>query len=304
MIARNATILRSLAGTAVAVLVCLAAVSATAQEPSKGPAGKAAKPAAKAARSVTPELALEPLKMQVFPVRYAKVDELLMLVVQFMPGEAQVAADRRSNAIVAQGPAKALEAVSLLVAKFDVPAAKGKSHPAATFTVRIVWLAEGLSDAPGSPPPAQDLLAGVVKELESLGIKNVRQVAQTVLKTAPDGEFRVSASPLLNGTPVEFTASGKVRGVDEYMARKSTAPGKALQFDKDGADIRITISASRQRAERRAAPGSDSKQKLADLEMEAVVGLGDCTVLAVAPTEDTTSIFVIQVTPNLSLIRP
>ena len=295
-------LLRSLARAAVAAVVCLAAVSATAQEPSQAPPSIPAQPP-KAPRSLTP--GAEPLVIEVYALGYSQVQDLLPLLTRLMPGEVQVVGDTRTNSIVAQGPAEPLRVLKALITKFDVPTAKGKRHAAATFTVRVVWLAEGLSDElPGSSPPAQDLLAGVVKELESLGIKNVRQVAQTVLKTGPDGQFQLSASPLLNGTPVDFTASGKVLAVDEYMAQKSTAPGKTLHVDKDGANLRIKISATRQRAERAGGPGSEMRQKLADLEMETVVGLGDYTVLAVAPTEAITSIFVLQLTPNLSLIRP
>ncbi len=302
MIARKPTILQSLTRTAVA-LVCMAAASAMAQEPSKAAPAKPAQPAAKAALSFAPDR--ERPMVEVYSLRYAEAGEILRLLPEMVP-DVRMAVDRRTNAVVAYGPARALKEVKSLIEKFDVRAAEGKKHAAVTFTVRVVWLAEGLSDKlPGSFPPSRDLLAGVVvPELDSLGIGTVRQVAQTVLKTGPDGQFQVSASPLLEGTPVDFTASGKVLAVDQYMAQKSAAAGKTLHVEKDGANLKIKISAARQRAERPAGPGSDMRQKLTDIELETVVGLGDYTVLAVAPTEAITSIFVIQVTPNLSLIRP
>lgn len=278
---------RGLGRMAVAALVSLAAVSAMAQEPSKAPPGKSAKPAAKEARPRTPDDGLS-VVTELFPLRYAEVGELVALLAQMMPGDAHVAADTRTNSVVAQGSAKSMAEIGALLERLDVAVDTSRTRSMQNILLEIVWLAEGLSAkdspyGPAAPPPADDL-KGLVKQLEiNWRLTNLRQVGRVSVMTLANGEFNVSCSPVFDGNPTQLTATGRV-----------------TMTSRDVVDLKLKLSATGvQVAPRPGSPAAgEPKPKLVDLDMTVGSRAGTFTVLGVAPTGKITSIFAIQVHPQ------
>ena len=143
--------------------------------------------------------------------------------------------------------------------------------------VRVVWLI-GPSPGGGTTPPAD--LKEVVDELAGIGIKDVRQVAHTVVNTHVGGEFRLHCSPTLNDVPLPLTVSGNVT-------------------QREGTPI-LSIEIL---AERPVGTGAEEGtlggvQPLVDLETEIAAPFGHFVVLGVAPVEVATSAFVVQIVPG------
>jgi hypothetical protein len=172
--------------------------------------------------------------------------------------------DKRTNSIVLVGTQEQLETAESIIRRLDSrDLAKNTNSPSPN--VRVIWLAEG---AEGATAPAEDL-KGVVDELRRLGLKNVGQVAQAVVRSQREGMFRISCSPLVENNQVRFAADGRI------------LPEEGLQ---------IHISVSTQRVEH--------NENLIDLQANTVFTPNNYIVLAVAPLGKITSVFVIQITED------
>jgi hypothetical protein len=180
----------------------------------------------------------------------------------------RVAVDKRINAILIYASEDQLQLARTLIQSLDVP--KPEPKPSLTpIDVRLIWLAEG--DA-GAAKPADDL-KGVVEELHRLGLNDVRQVAQTMVKSQLNGrKFHVSCSPLLEGKPTQLTTEGMI-------------------MDMKDLTMQIHISVSRSDK-----PGT-AGDKLVGIDLNTVTEENQYLVLGVAPIGKITSIFVIQVIP-------
>jgi Bacterial type II/III secretion system short domain len=282
MITHERTILRSLAGTAVAALVCFVAVAAMAEEP-KAPPGKRVKPAANEVRRGTRDDGL-PMVVEIFPLRYAQVGELIEMLAGMVP-DVRIAADTRTNSLVAQGPEKSMAEIRSVLERLDVAVSTPRTRLKQNILLEIVWLAEGLSAkdspyGPAAPAPADDLKP-LMKQLEiNWRFKNVRQVGRVSVMTLADGEFQVSCSPVFDGNPTQMTATGQ-----------------ATVADRDAINLKLKLSATGVQVDPR--PGSpaagEPKPKLVDLDLTVGARAGTFTVLGVAPTGKVTSIFAIVV---------
>lgn len=228
-------------------------------------------------------------EIKIFSLQYADVEQTAQLLRGIMAQQPEVpisiGPDKRTNSIIAQGPAESLRVMEAIVRRLDEPAPEPTRRPAPKpIRIRIIWLAEGLPETEGSAPA--DDLKGVAEELARVGVKNVRQVAQMMVMTQsdgkPEGKFQLSCTPLLDGAPAMFTAGGKV------------------SIEQGVGNLQIGLSANRQTP-----PGEpftrgrrNPAATLVDLELDTVVRPSQYAVLGVAPVGKITSIFVIQVIPG------
>jgi hypothetical protein len=222
--------------------------------------------------------ALRQHQVKVFGLEHADASEMVKMVVNALGPEGSVAADNRTNSILATGPEEELKVIETVLLRLDEEAENHRQAAAPTACqVRIVWLIGPMPDG-GITPPAG--LKEVVDELAGIGIKDVRQVAHTVVNTHVEGEFRLHCSPALNDESLPLTVSG-------IVTQREGTPILSVQI----------------LAERPVATGTDEgpsgdMRPLVDLETEIAAPYGHFVVLGVAPVEVATSAFVVQIVPG------
>lgn len=195
------------------------------------------------------------------------------------PRGVRFAVDRRTKSLIAMGSHETLSVMDALLTRLDQTAGEEPKKPAplATFRVRVVWLASGLS-RDDAPKPADDLKE-VVTELGKLGVGELREVGQAIVNTMPDGSgFEISSSPTFDDSSAELRIAGELE-------------------EEDGTPkLQIQISAS-ERAERSSSARSPAR-RLVDLETTITAPCGHYVVLGVTPVGKATSVFVVQVAPT------
>jgi len=280
MTAHQPALLSVLRRLGMVAAACLCAAVAMGQPAPRAIPAKPAQPPSKEAPSETPATSI-----MVLHLRYAEAGAMVKLVAPLIGRDTQFAADARANAIVVQGSDNSLRKIQELVKMFDVPVPPRKGARPGALTFRLIWLVDA-STSTGKEVPelARDYVADIARELNTLGMGDVRQVAQAVVKTRDDGKFKLSCSPNYEGPAMsELTASGTVRLTPDAG-------------DKVDLKVQITVASSS------ASPSPPGRppagQKLIDLDLETDVALSAYTVVATAPVGKVTSIFVIQVIPG------
>jgi hypothetical protein len=210
-----------------------------------------------------PQNPAEKQELSMFFLKYGD-PELIIKVLSTTIKGGRFAIDKRTNAIIVSASSEQMKAAEAILKQLDTPGPveQNRSLP---VNVRVFWLADGLKDASA---PAESLKE-VVEELHHQGLKNIGQVAQTMVRTRYEGQFHMTSSPLLDGTPTMFIADGRIS-------------------NRSIIDIRIS-------ANYWAKPGVEPG-KLAAVDVNTVFTTGEYIVLAVAPTDKVTSVFVIQIT--------
>ncbi len=221
----------------------------------------------------------ESRQVKVFQLEYAEAGEMVELVVNALGPKGSVAADNRTNSILATGPEEELKVVEAVLMQLDKEAQSDRREamPAAC-QVRIVWLLGPMADDGDAP---SDDLKEVIGELSRIGIKEVRQVAQTLVNTQVGGEFRLRCLPELGNETLPLTISGSVTQREgtpilkiQILAEKSVNMGAVQKY-----------------------PPAATKP-LVDLETEIAAPFGHSVVLGVTPVEAATSAFVVQIMPG------
>jgi hypothetical protein len=233
----------------------------------------------------------EEQELKVFQLTYSNAGEMANVLSQIIPG-LNIAIDQRNNAIVVGGAKEKLQTADVLLRRLDTAVSSGKTRTS-PVNIRLVWLVEGDESA---APPAENL-KGVVEELRHQGLKNLGQVAQTVVRSQYGNVFHISCSPLLENKPTMLTADGTIMPGGELEIHVASArPGGpetaavAPGPDMTGGPMR---------------PGRPIRQssvevaeKLTDLNVHTAFKTNDYIVLAVAPIGKITSVFVIQITES------
>lgn len=257
---------RNLKLAAILALVCVCAQPAMGQQA----------PVASPAKESQPQP--EEKSIQVFRLEYADAETLAGVIAQIVGG-LNVAFDKLSNSIVVSGTRNNLKFAEALALRLDSRDIIERAH-FSPVSVRVVWLVEGDDSAAA---PANDL-KGVLVELNRMGLKQLGQVAQAVVRSQEEGTFQISCSPLLENKPTMLSANGRI------SAREG---------------LQIHISATRRGAPEAAAAdkparlgAAETTEKLIDLNVNTVFSTNDYIVLAVAPIGKITSVFVIQITKN------
>jgi hypothetical protein len=209
-------------------------------------------------------------QLKVFTLVNAEPSSIAQVLAKLLPKEVRIAIDERTRTIIASGPPDALNVAQALLTRLDEAAKTDRPEPSASYEVRLVWLASGLTEDNKGEPPGDDL-KDVVAELSRLGIKDPRQVGQMVVQNTSGGNFQIESSPVFEGQPAGFTASG---ALFQQLDRRLT--------------MQIRISTKKM--------ASPEGQNLNQLETQIVVPQKQYVVLATAPVGNITSAFVVQVT--------
>jgi len=163
-----------------------------------------------------------------------------------------------------RGTEEKLQTAKAILERLDSPS-PSEEHRSLPINVRVFWLIDG--DENDAAPA--ECLKDVVEELHRQGLKNIGQVAQTMVRSQHEGTFQISCSPLLDKWPTMLTANGRI--LADSKLRISITATKTNVTDKPG-------------------------EKLANVDVNTVFKTNDYIVLAVAPIGKITSVFVIQIT--------
>jgi hypothetical protein len=209
----------------------------------------------------------EPKSYRIIHLKYGNASEIGQML-ENMIADVRIHIDPRTNSMVFLGTHSAFEKALNIIEALDVPASIPKAR-SNSVDVRIIWLVDG--DAAAAKPT--DDLKGVVEELHRLGLNDVRQVAQTMVKSQLNGQtFHVSCLPIMDGKFAQLTAAGMI-------------------VDSNGLTMQIHMSVTRSEK-----PGTGF-DKLVELDLATTIQENQYLVLGVAPIGKITSVFVIQVIP-------
>jgi hypothetical protein len=286
---------RNLEIAAIIVIACVYAYPVFGQRvPGANPAKEERVPGVTSVKEAQPPS--EEQTLSVFYLVHSNAGEMANVLNQIVPG-LKVAIDQRNNAIVVGGTNDKLQTVNVLLKRLDTARPSDNPH-SSPVSVRLVWLVEGDESA---APPAENL-KGVVEELRHQGLKNLGQVAQTVVRSQYGNVFHISCSPLLENKPTMLTADGTIMPGGELEIRvasarpgspetEAVAPGPEMRGGgRLGAGMR-GVGPIRQSS-------VEVAEKLTDLNVHTVFKTNDYIVLAVAPIGKITSVFVIQITES------
>jgi hypothetical protein len=213
-----------------------------------------------------------------------------------------ISVDPTANRVLAKGPEATLEVLEALLLRLDESKAPERDPRASTtYHVRVVWLASGLPEGIGTEPA--DDLGDVLAELAKVGVTGVRQVGQAMVYTLPDGQFEITASPMLEKGPTQMQIDGKLdqRQATPHLDIRLSA--RQVTYVPVSPDPRLV------RSHPQAKPDSQTGLKiehkgLIDLETEIAAPLGHYVVLGVTPVGNATSVFVVRVTESDPVRRP
>jgi hypothetical protein len=252
---------RTLKIAAIAAIACVCVRTAMGQQAKTTP--PPANEAQTTQQATEPQTPVEKQEFSMFFLKYGD-PELIIKVLSTTIKGGRFEIDKRTNAIIVSASSDQMKTAEAILRQLDTPGPveHNRSLP---VNVRVFWLADGVKDAPA---PAESLKE-VVEELHHQGLKNIGQVAQTMVRTRYEGQFHMTSSPLLDGTPTMFIADGRIS-------------------NRSIIDIRIS-------ANYWAKPGVEPG-KLAAVDVNTVFKTSEYIVLAVAPTDKVTSVFVIQIT--------
>lgn len=195
----------------------------------------------------------------------------------FLSHHGRLSIDSARNLVVVQDTVDAVEKFERSLEEYELV------RRANTFQgdakVRLVWLINGVRDGDLAQPPKD--LQGVITELATIGVTDLRLAAQAIVKTTGDRQFEIKCSPYV-GNPCEF----EVQGV--LISKLG---------EINGLNIRLTATEKVPLPD--GAPGQVAELKrLCNLDATVRAPLGHTVVLGVAPTEKKTSVFVVQVSAS------
>ncbi len=220
-------------------------------------------------------------EIRVFALVNAEARDVAEVITTLLGPDEKIAVDERTNSILVQGTQGTLLVIDAILTRLDETAARDlkKRGPGTTFQVRVVWLANGLSDDDAAEPSAD--LKDVLDPLRLMGVKDLRQVGQVIVNTTPDGQFQVRCSPVLNQRSSDLEITG------EFDTRQETPT------------LRIQLSANQTeevpQTDPRRKPSTGKTKTLVDLTTVIAAPLGHYVVLGVAPVEKMTSVFIVQI---------
>ena len=232
-------------------------------------------------------------QVKVFHLMYSDAEIVAETVSGLMQAEdVTISIDPRTNSLIAKGPERTLEVMENLLLRLDEQEEREMGpQPSTTYHVRVVWLASGLPEGTGTEP-AEDL-GGVLAELAKVSVTGVRQVGQVMVYTLSDGEFQISASPMLDEGPTQMQIDGKLDQRQGTPRLDIRLTGTQITYVPRRPDP--LLASDRPKIEHKS---------LIDLDTEIAAPLGHYVVLGVTPVGNATSVFVVRVTESDPTSRP
>ncbi len=282
---------------AMLALACVSADPAFGQEPTREPISR--RPMGREPQPQPPQGQPEDKTVSIFNLKYSDAETMARILAQIIPG-LNVAIDQRNNAIVVAGTKENAQTADAILRQLDSSSTHEKER-SSPVSIRLVWLVEGDE---GADPPAE-YLKGVVDELRRQGLKNLGQVAQTVVRSKYGNNFHISCSPLLENKPTELSADGVILVGGELeihiVANRAGGPEPGAASPPEGPGPN-SPGAGRQPDPYYGRPPRQSSvavaEKLTDLNVHTAFKTNEYIVLAMAPIKKITSVFVIQITEN------
>ncbi|MEM7316724.1 MAG: secretin N-terminal domain-containing protein [Planctomycetota bacterium] len=217
-------------------------------------------------------------RLEVYRLKYAEATNAAVLLQGLLANQDKEAAsksdvrlsvDKRTNSLIVSAYKKDLEIVRSLIEVVDRPSQPSEmgSPAIVSRSIEVAWLTDGPEGK--ELPPMFDRIQA---KLQQKGIRNLRMAAMTTTRVISSGEFNCGSSPKLGDRRIAFEVSGTLS--------KASKPQDVLS---------IQIEAT----EKKASGGPTHHLAQLRTDVSTVVGLP--VVLAVAPLDDLTSVFVITV---------
>lgn len=218
-----------------------------------------------------PDNPVQTVQLRVFRLEYVDPSLAVSVLSSLLDSQnLRIAVDDRNSSIVLAGPPDVQEVAEELIRHLDVRAKEKTARPdsAPMHQVRVVWLANGLSDAEAAQP-SKDLEL-VVAELSLLGVKELRQVGQIIVNAAVGESFEANGSPRLGKHPTQWNITGD-------LDRGQGTPRLSIQLQ--------------------AAMPIGQQQKPYEVKLDTVISAEErhFVVLGVTPIEDKDWVFVVQI---------
>ncbi len=215
-----------------------------------------------------------PTQLKVFNLQYANAHMAAELLTQVMDSNTpfRAAIDERTNSLLISGSRDSLSVVENLLSVIDRDAPDGSSRTEAqdekSYRIHIDWL---LTGDVGQPIPAR--LNEVTMALKNHGIDGLQLAAATITSVQADinPQFQLSCSPLENDVNLEISGS--------LIPKAGSNPG-----------LQIEVTAEQKREGSRS-----SAKQLGHLSTSVSARIGHPVVLAVAPINGVSSVFVVTV---------
>lgn len=231
--------------------------------------------------------------VRVFRLRFARAQDLVKIIAptfaapEGRPPTVSLAADPATNSLLVMSNPDDEKQITALIEQLDRQAEATATSPGRR--VRILWLVSGME----LPPPPPDL-KDVIEELDGLGIQNLRLVTQNIIQTVPGQEFSTtSVAPgfSLCRLKIEGTVTEK-EGETPHLKISVSAAGRMPPKPQPAPDPTAPAVPTPP------SPPMPSMSELASLMTTVVAPPGHKVVLGVAPIEQYTSVFVIQILPS------
>ncbi len=134
--------------------------------------------------------------------------ESMMHVIRMIVDDKKVniAADSRTNSLLAEGPEDSLRVIEAVLMKLDTRPTPGL--PEKTFRVRIVWFTEGT--AGNDAVEQDDDLQIVTEQLSKVGAGPMFPSGQTIIHAAPGGMFQISCATAFGEGPAILDIQGNL----------------------------------------------------------------------------------------------
>jgi len=218
----------------------------------------------------------EESQLKVFSLVNANASSMSSLLSRIASNkEVKIAADLRTNSLLAVGPPDQLQVIAALLMSLDEKSDRELHLPNKTYRVRIVWFAEG---PPNDKAVKLDNGLQVVQdELSRIGIKAIRQMGQTMVSAAPQGDFNIGCSVVLGDGPADLEINGN------------------LDMRRETPHLKIEISVGRDQALADRDAGTTRPVQVVNLATEIIAPLGHYVVLGVTPVQEKTLAFAVQV---------
>jgi hypothetical protein len=205
---------------------------------------------------------------RVFPLGPVVPDEDLQrgLNAAIGKGDGRFVVDSGRRLLIVSGPERTVRTAEELLRRIEA----AQPQPARrALRVRMLWLATALRGRKQAVPPRD--VRDAVEELARLGIEDLALVSQSVVDVAAGKEFRSQGVAALD-TPCSVSIHGTA-------------------LERPGEDVRLELSIDVVHV------GGRQQARLCQLSTAIACPLGHYVMLGVTPTEATTSVFVVQVTP-------
>jgi hypothetical protein len=208
-------------------------------------------------------------QVQVFPLQAIEPDEALEDALQLaFKGKkgTNFSLDRKRKVLVVSADEATLKTVEMLLARLQGEWRKG---PDADVQVRVIWLVNGPARPDEAAPP--DDLKELLPALAKVGIDRPRLVAQTLVNVNSNARFQARGTAKLEA-PCLFEVDGRFSERNETPA------------------LEISIRATR--------PRERGEDNICNLQTTIAAPLGHLVVLGVTPTDNASSVFVVQILPK------